>query len=113
MLSIKINDIYRVEAIDRNNLVLLRLTEIKSKDAAPRMEYQNVGYYGRDLKKVIEALLKREVIESDVADFKKVVSIIEGHIASINYDSIVKGFMDQIEALENEVATLKRKNKNE
>lgn len=113
MLSIKINDMYRVEAIDRNNLVLLRLTEIKTKDAAPRMEYQNIGYYGRDLRKVIKALLEREVIEADVADFKKVVSIIEGHIASINYDTIIKGFMDQIEALENEVTMLKRKKKNE
>ena len=112
MLNVKINGMYRLEALDRNNLVLMRLEEISGKNNETRMEYKNVGFYGRDLKKVIKALLVREVMESDVKDLDSLIKIIEGHIAAINYDSIVKGFMDRIDELENENAALKREKKN-
>ena len=89
----------------------MRLTEIKAKGCEPRYEYQDIGYYARDFKQLINALLTREVMESDVEDFKKVVTIIEGHITSINYNQIIKGFMDQIQDLKDEVAILKKKGK--
>ena len=112
MLNVKINGMYRLEALDRNNLVLLKLEEVKGKNDEVRMEYKNVGFYGRDIRKVIKALLMKEVIESDVKDLQSLSTVIEGHIAGINYDSMIKGFMDRIDELENEIAALKREKKN-